>query len=950
MGLGLLVWTLVLLWNIKVESGVAGLTKFFRRSLKSSWWEPSSQYLRVSPLTSRSKGVADGHSKRGDVYETDHLCIDMNQFLHSSFRTTTDAKHFMARVFTGLDAILNTIKPLKSLVLVFDGPAPFAKMQTQKIRRAMQPENSLITPGTEFMTQMENVMMCYALQRMQRNDFKNLTFFISGSDCPGEGELKIVDWINNHMPSYNDTIVICGSDSDILLQAMALPQIPQVVVFQVGSDYSDAFCKISSLIDNLCNYAGLYDNVTATKSEFKSPTDNNTSKMLINTIPSLRLDLVFLFLLQGNDYLPKLRGVTMASVLKSYGHVMQKLPINERYIIDLNKNTFNFAALWLLLEEFTYSAPIVQLPLQLPTSQQYLHTILQRRKKVDELIWDESGYPKTIKDHKTGESKLIWASTLIVEGKTYSVEPVYTTKQQARNAASNSALLAIDADAYKELQEKRMEIATSLIKLKNGVVEEDKNRSIYTPNGQTDMNIDADLNIEFLDGVDPSYDDDQDFNIDDAVFEGIKGAVSSKEYAKYIRDSDIECYLNGLLWVIQMYSDGSCPDLSYSYFGRPPISPYVIMKFIEKAYLKANNMVENVGTNVPDSFTVTINDLRSNTTGVYGNGLAGIELRKVISVPSTNAKPLSAAATCVCVIPKEGESYVPPQLKDAWVNMQLRLQNDSLVGISYESMTKTLQDVWSSTQNKYFYINHTIPELGNISLASYAQIKTNDQREYEHLELRRNQRRGSRMERKVKGQEKRSKKYNAFARKFMVEELVNNTASDEVNVNYTNEDCSTGNFVKPPKLGHMLIRDGESDWKIISGRSRYELSNLGYKEKMFRTYTIKLPLPLAFSTPKKLPQGVRVYLSVESGSNGGSKALKKWSSNHNETHVDYAAYSKIHHLNVRRKIENIENQVVSKRKQKSVLKKQKSSSGSMTIVPSTDSNETSHREDGDSVV
>ena len=930
MGLSWFVWVLILLWNIEVESGVAGLTKFFRRSLKSSWWEPSSQYLKVSPLTSKTRGASDSHSKRGDVYETDHLCIDMNQFLHSSFRTTTDAKHFMARVFTGLDAILNTIKPLKSLVLVFDGPAPFAKMQTQKIRRAIQPENSLITPGTEFMTQMENVMMCYALQRMQRNDFKNLTFFISGSDCPGEGELKIVDWINNHMPSFNDSIVICGSDSDILLQAMALPQIPQAVVFQVGSDYSDAFCKISSLIDNLCNYAGLYDNVAVQKSDSASPNDVDTNVKLIDTIPSLRLDLVFLFLLQGNDYLPKLRGVTMASVLKSYGHVMQKLPPSERYLIDLNKNTFNFVALWLLLGEFATSAPIVQLPLQLPTSQQYLHTILQRRKKMDELIWDESGYPKAVKDPINGESKLVWASTLTVEGKAYSVEPIYTTKQQARNAVSNSALLAVDADAYKELQDKRLEIATSLMKLKNGVVEEGKNRSV-APSAHPD--IDTDLNIEFLDGVDADFEGDQDTALDDALFGDIKGTVSSKEYAKYIRDSDIECYLNGLLWVLQMYSDGSCPDLSYSYFGRPPISPYVIMKYIEKAYLKSNNMMESAGSDVNDGFSITINDLRSNVTGVCGSGLTGSELRKVIAVPSTSSKPLSAAATCVCVIPKEGESYVPPQLKDAWINMQLRLQNDSLAGISYDSMTKILQDVWSSTQNKYFYVNHTIPELGNISLASYAQSKTNDKREFEHLELRRNQRRGSRMERKVKGQEKRSKKYNAFARKFMIEkEDVNGTASldyvdDNAVHNETVPATSTGDFVKLPKLGHMLVRDGESDWKIISGRSRYELSNLGYKEKSFRTYPIKLPLPLAFSTPKKLPQGVRVYLAVEYGSNGGSKTLKKWSSYHNETRLDYAAYSKMHHLNVRSKVEVVENPVVNKRKQKSVLKKQKSGSG-----------------------
>jgi XRN 5'-3' exonuclease N-terminus len=46
-----------------------------------------------------------------------------------------------------LDCLLKMVEPTKSLVLTFDGPAPFAKLQTQRNRRISSPQNCLITPG-----------------------------------------------------------------------------------------------------------------------------------------------------------------------------------------------------------------------------------------------------------------------------------------------------------------------------------------------------------------------------------------------------------------------------------------------------------------------------------------------------------------------------------------------------------------------------------------------------------------------------------------------------------------------------------------------------------------------------------------------------------------------------------------------------------------------------------
>ena len=156
------------------------------------------------------------------------------------------------------------------------------------------------------MNQMEDVMICYVLQRIQKTQFQNLTVFISGADTPGEGELKIVDWITTKLPHHDDRVVICGSDSDIILQSICMSlYATNITVFQVGSDYNDAFCNVTHLIGEIVDYA-------LAPAWFESKTEQQESEEnpVLNTRPEGHqnpVDLVALFVLQGNDYLPKLR-------------------------------------------------------------------------------------------------------------------------------------------------------------------------------------------------------------------------------------------------------------------------------------------------------------------------------------------------------------------------------------------------------------------------------------------------------------------------------------------------------------------------------------------------------------------------------------------------------------------------------------------------------------------
>ena len=45
----------------------------------------------------------------------DHLCIDMNQILHSSIRSTSNPNGLIFKIFTEVDDIIRLVQPRKSL-------------------------------------------------------------------------------------------------------------------------------------------------------------------------------------------------------------------------------------------------------------------------------------------------------------------------------------------------------------------------------------------------------------------------------------------------------------------------------------------------------------------------------------------------------------------------------------------------------------------------------------------------------------------------------------------------------------------------------------------------------------------------------------------------------------------------------------------------------------------
>ena len=224
--------------------------------------------------------------------------------------------------------------------------------------------------------------------------------------------------------------------------------------------------------------------------------------------------------------------------------------------------------------------------------------------------------------------------------------------------------------------------------------------------------------------------------------------VSEDEYSRFVTDKDIESYLQGILWVVQMYVEGVCPDLGYTFVNRPPASPACVQKYIEKKYLQARaedladrgkqydpfyriegsiekrkkrdrwaNKKYKRGQKdknaiAPGNWTQLVSgvgdildiinpeDLHHPALGLLPGSRAHTLLRKSLHTPHSDAKPMSASGACVCVVPEVGEAYVPHNLRGVWQAMQInyfdRFGEGRLMDASYEEVGDTMSAIFDT--------------------------------------------------------------------------------------------------------------------------------------------------------------------------------------------------------------------------------------------------------------
>ena len=246
----------------------------------------------------------------------DHVLIDVNQFVHTSTRRATSEEDAVRRLMSALDGVLRVARPTQSLVLALDGAAPIAKIVTQRRRREAAASKAssasasdaprvsplLITPGTAFMDLVSEAVEYYAESRLARREsLANVTAYVSCVRHGGEGELKLVEWLGRR--GVSGTAAVVSGDADVVLQSLA--------ALPLASCGGDGALLEPFVLRPL------------ERPRYGVVSSWQLARGLARRFPSAALrktrdDVLVLLLLQGNDYVPRLRRASFKRCLECY--------------------------------------------------------------------------------------------------------------------------------------------------------------------------------------------------------------------------------------------------------------------------------------------------------------------------------------------------------------------------------------------------------------------------------------------------------------------------------------------------------------------------------------------------------------------------------------------------------------------------------------------------------
>jgi len=253
----------------------------------------------------------------------DHVYIDVNYLLHLSMYQSTNDKQFYTKLYNLIDYILINCFAIKSIMFSIDGTSPYSKIILQRKRRFnnihkinMNQLNSLyLTPGTHFMNNIKGKIKEYINNRKKWFKFRKIKFFISSTNIPGEGEIKIIKKVKKLSKlNKKSSHLIIGNDADLIVISMACIYSKNLFVMLKG--------KNENLIISIDKLTTLFSNLIKSKKKLN--------------LKKIRTDFSIVSIMNGNDYLPKLQY--SKNKILWYSYIKTKSKRND-YLI--NNGLFN---------------------------------------------------------------------------------------------------------------------------------------------------------------------------------------------------------------------------------------------------------------------------------------------------------------------------------------------------------------------------------------------------------------------------------------------------------------------------------------------------------------------------------------------------------------------------------------------------------------------------------
>ena len=259
------------------------------------------------------------------VIPVHNLYMDCNSIIydviHSMIDKNSTNKMIISAVIEKIENYVAVIEPSKLVFIAFDGVAPVAKLEQQRIRRykshfqnemtkkVFKKEESswntaAITPGTEFMKELNAGIIEYYGGNSASGDqfvgkvggrFKG-SYIISTSADVGEGEHKLFHHIRANPLAEVETSVVYGLDADLIMLAINhLPISPQIYLFRETPEFIKSIDKSLEPGESyLLDIPLLAETIASSMSD-----------TYVSGNPNSRVyDYIFLCFFLGNDFMP----------------------------------------------------------------------------------------------------------------------------------------------------------------------------------------------------------------------------------------------------------------------------------------------------------------------------------------------------------------------------------------------------------------------------------------------------------------------------------------------------------------------------------------------------------------------------------------------------------------------------------------------------------------------
>lgn len=295
-----------------------------------------------------------------DRYEygrPEYLFLDFNCAIHPASKKAnmTTFEDIFASVCEYLRNILTMVNPSIMVYIAIDGVAPMAKMKQQRIRRyksiyenekKSQIERkfgnykkplfdfNMISPGTDFMNQLSIELNKY-IKILNEKEFSGLEIILDDSNNPGEGEHKIMNYLNKNISS-NSKVVIYGLDSDLIFLTL-LNYRKDIVLFREKIIFNQINQNNQNdTIDTEYQYFDINNMIRCIEELMlnKNMIDNNILNSKQN---KLIRDYMGLSVLLGNDFLPSLSNLKIKDggfdKMITYYHNIRHMKHKDEYLM-----------------------------------------------------------------------------------------------------------------------------------------------------------------------------------------------------------------------------------------------------------------------------------------------------------------------------------------------------------------------------------------------------------------------------------------------------------------------------------------------------------------------------------------------------------------------------------------------------------------------------------------